>query len=95
MPLTCNVEEAKTDPSEFTTKSPDESELCSCKILAICPNATRIESGIAFVEDASIVTTEFPIAFAVPKVDGEDVPLTAPASCVNALEVICLRGENV
>ena len=51
--------------------------------------------GIEFVLVAAIVTKEFVAAVVVPNSDGVVVPTTAPASCANAAEVICWRGDNV
>jgi len=59
-----------------------------------CPDAARIESGIAFVDEDSIVITEFPIGVVVPKDEGVEVPLTAPASWAKAAAVICWRGDS-
>ena len=51
--------------------------------------------GIEFVLVAAMVTKEFVTGVVVPKTDGVVVPTTAPASCANAAEVICCRGDNV
>jgi len=51
-------------------------------------------SGVAFVEEASIVTTEFPIGLVVPKVEGVDVLETALASSAKAEAAIRCRGAK-
>ena len=54
-----------------------------------------MEIGMALVEDASMVIIEFPIGVVVPKVDGVEVPETAPANCEKAdAEILCL-GDKV
>ena len=50
--------------------------------------ATAVESKSAFVEVASMVTTEFPIGVVVPKEDGVVLPETAEASREKAEEEI-------
>ena len=94
LPVTCKVEDANKLPEEFKYKRLDALESWIWKIFTNCPEALRIESGTAPEEDASIVTTEFPIGVVVPKDDGVDVPLTAPASWAKTAEAICWRGDN-
>ena len=54
-----------------------------------------MESGIALVEDASMVTTEFPIGVVVPNDEGVEVPLTAPDIWEKAVAVMSRRGDRV
>ena len=76
-------------PLPFRYKRLEADEFWIWKILTNWLAAARIESGIAPEEEASIVTTEFPIGVVVPKDEGVEVPLTAPASWAKAAAVIC------
>lgn len=53
-----------------------------------------MRSGTAVVDVASTVRTTFEPGVVVPTEDCP-VPLTAPATCANADEEICWRGERV
>ena len=52
-------------------------------------------SATEFVLVAAIVTKEFATGVVVPNTDGVVAPTTAPATCANAAEVNCWRGESV
>ena len=58
-------------------------------------SAATTLSGIDSLLVAAIVTKEFVAGVVVPKTDGGGVPTTAPATCANAAEVTCWRGESV
>ena len=63
--------------------------------MAVCPENALIESGIDSVVVASIVTWDRPMGVVVPKDDGVDVPLTAPAKTAKGVDEISCLGERV